>query len=113
MGPGYLNSFYEVRPLPYAEAGFGYPEDGQTIVNITNGKVVRLLVDDEPFDVRYGDLVEQGVLDPAKVTRTALQNAASVASLILTTEAIISTIPEPKVAVAPHHDEGGFGGPQF
>ena len=48
--PGtYLNSFYEVRPLPYAEAGFGYPEDGQTIVNITNGKVVRLLVDDEPL----------------------------------------------------------------
>jgi trehalose/maltose hydrolase-like predicted phosphorylase len=47
-----------VRPLPYAEAGFGYPEDGQTIVNITNGKVVRLLVDDEPFDVRYGDLLE-------------------------------------------------------
>ncbi|MBH1987190.1 MAG: chaperonin GroEL [Burkholderiales bacterium] len=61
----------------------------------------------------YGDLVEQGVLDPAKVTRTALQNAASVASLILTTEAIVTEIPEPKVAVAPHHDEGGFGGPQF
>ena len=63
--PGtYLNSFYEVRPLPYAEAGFGYPEDGQTIVNITNGKVVRLLVDDEPFDVRYGDLLEhERVLD--------------------------------------------------
>ena len=37
--PGtYLNSFYEVRPLPYAEAGFNYPEDGQTIVNITNGR---------------------------------------------------------------------------
>ncbi len=47
--PGtYLNSFYEVRPLPYAEAGYGYPEDGQTIVNVTNGKLVRLLVDDEP-----------------------------------------------------------------
>ena len=63
--PGtYLNSFYEVRPLPYAEAGFGYPEDGQTIVNITNGKVIRLLVDDEPFDVRYGDLLEhERVLD--------------------------------------------------
>ncbi|MFZ4552615.1 MAG: chaperonin GroEL [Aquabacterium sp.] len=58
----------------------------------------------------YGDLVEQGVLDPAKVTRTALQNAASVASLILTTEAIVAEIPEPKVAAAPHHDEGGFGG---
>ena len=56
--PGtYLNGFYEVRPLPYAEAGYGYPEDGQTIVNVTNGKLIRLLVDDEPFDVRYGTLV--------------------------------------------------------
>ncbi len=53
--PGtYLNAFYEVRPLPYAEAGYGYPEDGQTVVNVTNGKLIRLLVDDEPFDVRYG-----------------------------------------------------------
>ena len=56
--PGtYLNSFYESRPLPYAEAGFGYPEDGQTVVDVTNGKLFRLLVDDEPFDVRYGDLI--------------------------------------------------------
>jgi alpha,alpha-trehalose phosphorylase len=56
--PGtYLNSFYETRPLPYAEAGYGYPEDGQSIVDVTNGKILRLLVDDEPFDVRYGNLV--------------------------------------------------------
>jgi alpha,alpha-trehalose phosphorylase len=55
--PGtYLNGFYEVRPLPYAEAGYGFPEDGQTVLNVTNGKVIRLLVDDEPFDVRYGEL---------------------------------------------------------
>ena len=55
--PGtYLNSFYELRPLPYAEAGYGYPESGQTLVNVTNGKIIRLLVDDEPFDLRYGDL---------------------------------------------------------
>jgi len=55
--PGtYLNSFYEERPLPYAEAGYGYPEEGQTVVDVTNGKLVRLLVDDEPFDVRYGQL---------------------------------------------------------
>jgi alpha,alpha-trehalose phosphorylase len=55
--PGtYLNSFYETRPLPYAEAGYGFPEDGQTIVNVTNGKIIRLLVNDEPFDVRYGQL---------------------------------------------------------
>jgi alpha,alpha-trehalose phosphorylase len=55
--PGtYLNGFYERRPLPYAEAGYGNPESGQTVVNITNGKIIRLLVDDEPFDVRYGEL---------------------------------------------------------
>ncbi|KWX63294.1 glycoside hydrolase family 65 protein [Mycobacterium sp. NAZ190054] len=55
--PGtYLNGFYETRPLPYAEAGFGYPEDGQSIVDVTNGKLIRLLVDDEPFDIRYGEL---------------------------------------------------------
>jgi alpha,alpha-trehalose phosphorylase len=55
--PGtYLNSFYELRPLPHAERGYGYPESGQTLVNVTNGKIIRLLVDDEPFDVRYGEL---------------------------------------------------------
>jgi alpha,alpha-trehalose phosphorylase len=55
--PGtYLNSVYEKRPLPYAEAGYGDPESGQTVINVTNGKVIRLLVDDEPFDVRYGTL---------------------------------------------------------
>ena len=53
--PGtYLNGFYEERPLPYAEAGYGYPESGQTVVNVTDGKIVRLLVGDEPLDVRYG-----------------------------------------------------------
>ncbi len=55
--PGtYLNSFYERRPLPYAEGGYGYPESGQTIINVTNGKLIRLLVEDEPFDLRYGKL---------------------------------------------------------
>jgi alpha,alpha-trehalose phosphorylase len=55
--PGtYLNAFYEVRPLPYPELGYGNPPAGQRVVNVTNGKIVRLLVDDEPFDVRYGEL---------------------------------------------------------
>jgi trehalose/maltose hydrolase-like predicted phosphorylase len=55
--PGtYLNSFYEHRPLPYPEGGYGYPESGQTLVDVTNGKLIRLLVDDWPFDVRYGEL---------------------------------------------------------
>ncbi len=63
--PGtYLNGFFESRPLPYAEAGYGYPEAGQTVVNVTNGKIIRLLVDDEPFDVRYGRLIHhERVLD--------------------------------------------------
>jgi alpha,alpha-trehalose phosphorylase len=55
--PGtYLNGFYENVPLPYAERGFGNPEEGQTLIDVTNGKVIRLLVDDEPFDIRYGTL---------------------------------------------------------
>ncbi|MEO5834974.1 MAG: glycosyl hydrolase family 65 protein [Nakamurella sp.] len=63
--PGsYLNGVYESRPLPYAEGGFGYPEAGQTVINVTNGKMIRLLVDDQPFDVRYGQLIaHERVLD--------------------------------------------------
>ncbi len=56
--PGtYLNSVFEHRPLPVAEPGYGMPESGQTVVNVTNAKVLRVLVDDEPFDVRYGNLL--------------------------------------------------------
>jgi chaperonin GroEL len=58
----------------------------------------------------YGDLVEHGVLDPAKVTRSALQNAASVASLILTTEAIVAEAPEDKPAAGGGPQGGGPGG---
>ena len=53
--PGtYLNSLFENRPLPYAEAGYGFPDTGQSVINVTNGKIIRLLVNDEPFDIRYG-----------------------------------------------------------
>jgi alpha,alpha-trehalose phosphorylase len=55
--PGsYLNGVFETLPLPYAEAVYGNPEEGQSLLNVTDGKVTRLLVDDEPFDVRYGAL---------------------------------------------------------
>jgi chaperonin GroEL len=53
----------------------------------------------------YEDLVASGVIDPAKVTRSALQNAASIAGLMLTTEAMVCDIPEKKSAPAP----GGHG----
>ncbi|MGY1717050.1 glycoside hydrolase family 65 protein [Geodermatophilus sp. SYSU D01106] len=57
--PGtYLNGFFEERPLPYAEAGYGFPEQGQTVVNVTDGKLVRLLVGDTPLDLDYGEIVE-------------------------------------------------------
>ncbi len=57
---------------------------------------------------QYEDLVKSGVIDPTKVTRTALQNAASIASLMLTTEAMIAEIPEKKPAAVPgpHGPEG-------
>jgi alpha,alpha-trehalose phosphorylase len=55
--PGtYLNGVYELRPLPHSESAYGRPESSQTVINVTNGKLIRLFVDDEPFDVRYGTL---------------------------------------------------------
>jgi chaperonin GroEL len=63
----------------------------------------------------YGDMVKAGVIDPAKVTRLALQNASSVASLMLTTEALIADIKEKedKAAGAPGHGGGGMGGGMY
>ncbi len=59
----------------------------------------------------YGNLVKDGVIDPTKVVRTALQNAASISSLLLTTEALVSEIPEEKPAApAPGGAPGGMGG---
>jgi chaperonin GroEL len=58
---------------------------------------------------KYGDLIKEGVLDPAKVTRSALQNAASIAGLLLTTECMITEIPEKEKASA-GGGHGGMGG---
>jgi chaperonin GroEL len=57
----------------------------------------------------YGDLIAWGIIDPTKVSRTALQNAASVASLMITTEALIADKPETKKAAAPGGHGGGMG----
>src|SRR6476646_6539252 len=92
--PGtYLNSFYETRPLPYAEAGYSYPEDGQSVVDVTNGKIVRLLVDDEPFDVRYGELLEhERVLDMRQGTlvRTAKWRSPAGKQVAVTSTRLVS-----------------------
>lgn len=58
----------------------------------------------------YGDMVEMGVLDPTKVTRTALQHAASIAGLMLTTECMVAELPEEKSAMPMGGDMGGMGG---
>ncbi len=58
----------------------------------------------------YGDMVEMGIVDPTKVTRYALQNAASVTGLLLTTEAMVSDAPQDDAPVAPMPDMGGMGG---
>jgi chaperonin GroEL len=59
---------------------------------------------------KFEDLVKAGVIDPTKVTRTALQNAASIAALMLTTEALVSDVPEDKKAAAPEHGGMPYGG---
>ena len=75
---------------------------------------VKEMKDDEGFNAQteqYENLVQAGVIDPTKVVRSALQNAASIASLLLTTEAVISPIPEEsKQAAAPG---GGMGGGMY
>ncbi|MCR4833259.1 MAG: chaperonin GroEL, partial [Butyrivibrio sp.] len=62
----------------------------------------------DALNEKYVDMLEAGILDPAKVTRTALQNAASVASTLLTTEAVVADIKEPAPAMAPNPGMGGM-----
>jgi alpha,alpha-trehalose phosphorylase len=92
--PGtYLNSMYEVRPLPYAEAGYGFPDSGQTVINVTNGKIIRLLVDDEPFDIRYGTLhSHERVLDlhAGTLTRTVDWSSPAGARVKVTSVRMVS-----------------------
>ncbi|MDO4264152.1 MAG: chaperonin GroEL, partial [Deinococcus sp.] len=88
-------------------------EEGSVIVNaVINSDKARY-----GFNAATGEYVEDmvaaGIVDPAKVTRTALQNAASIGALILTTEAIVADKPEPEKAPAGAPDMGGMGGMDF
>ena len=74
---------------------------------------VRDMKQDEGFNAAtdtYEDLVKAGVIDPAKVVRSALQNASSIASLLLTTEALVSELPEEKKDAPAMPPGGGMGG---
>jgi chaperonin GroEL len=76
---------------------------------------VRTLPQGQGFDAlagEYGDMFTKGIVDAAKVTRSALQNAASIAAMVLTTEAVVTEVPEKKEA-APAMPGGGMGGMDF
>ena len=95
------------EPLRWIATNAGH--EGSIVV-----QKVREMTDDGGFNAlteKYGSLVRAGVIDPAKVVRTALQNASSISSLLLTTEALVSEIPEEKKeAPMPGGAPGGMGG---
>ncbi|MGW1888754.1 glycoside hydrolase family 65 protein [Streptomyces sp. NPDC002004] len=92
--PGaYLNGVHETHPLPYAEAGYGYPESGETVINVTDGKIIRLLVDDHPYDLRYGRLTaHERVLDfrAGVLRRTAEWTSPGGSRVRITSERLVS-----------------------
>jgi chaperonin GroEL len=89
-------------PLFHIAANAGL--EGAVIINKVRESEVGTGFD--ALNEKYVNMVENGILDPAKVTRSALQNATSVASTLLTTEAVVSTIKEPAPAAAPAGDAG-------
>jgi chaperonin GroEL len=94
------------EPMRWIAANAGH--EGSIVV-----QRVRDMQDDEGFNAltdTYEDLVKAGVIDPAKVVRSALQNASSIASLLLTTEALVCEIPERKKDAAMPAGGGGMGG---
>jgi chaperonin GroEL len=95
------------EPMRWIASNAG--EEGSIVVS----RVKELKNQDEGFNAAtdtYEDLVKAGVIDPAKVVRNALQNASSIASLLLTTEALVSEIPEEKKESASPGGPGGMGG---
>jgi alpha,alpha-trehalose phosphorylase len=84
----YLNGFYESFPLEYGERGYGFAEDGQAIVNVPDGKIIRLQVEDEPLDIHRGRLEHHerhlnfrtGLLERELRWRTASGHAVKVTS---------------------------------
>jgi alpha,alpha-trehalose phosphorylase len=86
MSGTYLNGFYESFPLEYGERGYGFAEDGQAIVNVPDGKIIRMQVEDEPLDIHRGTLEHHqrrldfraGTLERELVWRTASGHAVKV-----------------------------------
>lgn len=101
-----LKSLEEPMRQIAANAGI----DGSVIVNNIINSRKKSTYGYDALKNEYGDMVEKGIIDPTKVTRSALQNAASVASTLLTTESVVADIPEPEPAAPAGGMGGGMGG---
>jgi chaperonin GroEL (HSP60 family) len=101
QGPAGTGRLRKWRIAHVAVAPYRYLPASGSLLRLEEGSLVvqrvKALSGPEGFNAhteRYENLVEAGVIDPTKVVRAALQNAASIASLLLTTEAVVTTLPE-------------------
>lgn len=91
----YLNGFYESRPIVYPESAYGYAVDDQAMLNVTDGKMISLKVDGDPFDVRTGELIEHNrVLDLRRgfVSREAVWESPRGRRVSVRTRRLVSLI---------------------
>ncbi|MGY8664833.1 TCP-1/cpn60 chaperonin family protein, partial [Bradyrhizobium sp. UFLA05-109] len=97
---------------PARQIAINAGEDGSVIV----GKILEKDQYSYGFDSQtgeYGNLVTKGIIDPTKVVRTAIQNASSVAALLITTEAMVAELPKKAAAGPAMPPGGGMGGMDF
>jgi chaperonin GroEL len=97
---------------PARQIAINAGEDGSVIV----GKILEKDQYGFGFDAQsgeYGNLMSKGIIDPTKVVRTALQDAASVAGLLITTEAMVAEVPKKQAPAMPPGGGGGMGGMDF
>jgi len=97
---------------PMRQLAFNAGEDGAVVVQNVRRRQQETGNKNIAFDVmtgQYADMFVDGIIDPVKVVRSGLENAASIAAMILTTEALVTDIPEPKRAAAPTPPGGGYG----
>ena len=97
---------------PARQIAINAGEDGSIVV----GKILEKDTYAFGYDAQtgeYGNLVSKGIIDPTKVVRTALQDAASIAGLLITTEAMVAELPKKQSAAMPGGPGGGMGGMDF
>ena len=97
---------------PARQIAINAGEDGSVVV----GKILEKDQYNYGFDAQggeYGNLVSKGIIDPTKVVRAALQGAASIAGLLITTEAMVAEVPKKQGATPPMPGGGGMGGMDF